>query len=106
MKEFANDVDAAKHYVNMSIIEDVPGSTRQFTLTLLPGDIYVGNRGTEKVGGIGEALAQLRNEAGLNPGQISISRGDDRVTIQATMDNWNKLRAHVKPVDRAAEPRR
>ena len=102
MKNFGTDLEAAKHYVNMMIIEDVPGSTRKFTLQLEPGNILVGNRGEKSVMGVGEALAQLRNEAGLTPGQVSMSRGKDMVRIEATMDNWNTLRAHVKPVEHQA----
>ena len=69
--DFETDMDAAKHWVNMSIIEAVPNSAHKFVLQLKTDDIYVGNRGTSSVVGIGEALAQLRNEAGLNPGQIA-----------------------------------
>jgi hypothetical protein len=102
MKEFATDMEAAKHFINMNIIEDVARSTRKFTLRLTPGNIFVGNRGASSVGGIGEALAQLRNEAGLTPGQVAISRGSDAVTIETTMDHWNLLREHVRGVEPSA----
>jgi hypothetical protein len=105
MKEFATDIDAARHFVSMGILEDRPGSTHKLILRITPGDPYVGNRGVGSVLGIGEALAQLRNEAGLTPGQVVISRGPEGVTIETTMDNWNVLKAHVQGVQPNARER-
>jgi hypothetical protein len=91
---FKSDQEAVKYYVFRNIIENE--LYKITSLVLKPGDVIYGeNLAADNVFDFGEALARLRDQAGLTSGQISISRSHDRVDIGASPYYWNKLRAFV-----------
>ena len=98
MKEFETDIDAAKYFIEHCAFEEkshLCGGNR-CSLTLLPGDALLGNRGGGNLKEIGSALAKLRDEAGITPGELAIYIGDgSNVTIEGTLKSWDGLWEHV-----------